>query len=388
MPWRELSVVDQRLEFVRLAESGVVSFAELCRRFGVKRDTGYKWLGRYQRFGVDGLVDRSRRPLRSPLRTSGAVEELVCAVRRAHPAWGGRKIRGFLLRQGHEGVPAASTITQILRRHGLLIPAVPPRRDYQRFEADAPNRLWQMDFKGWFRLATGQRVHSFGVIDDHSRFNLSLRASTNQRTPTVQGYLSAVFATYGLPDRILCDNGSPWGNTEGQPWTPLTVWFADIGIATSHIRPFHPQTQGKEERFHKTLQLEVIAQRPRWDSIDQLQDAFDDFRTLYNQHRPHEALGETVVPADRYQPSSRSLPATVPNVTFPAGSIPRKVSDAAYIQFQGRKFRIGKAFRGRYVGVRPTTTDGIYNIYYRHHLIKTIDLSTKSPNARPPSPRS
>lgn len=382
MPWRESSVVDQRLEFVRLANQNSVSHAELCRRFGVKRDTGYKWLARFQQDGVDGLTDRSRKPQRSPNRTTPETEELVCGVRRAHPAWGGRKIRGFLLRQGHE-VPAASTITQILRRNDLMADADPQPRAYRRFEAPAPNRLWQMDFKGWVTMAKGGRLHPFGLLDDHSRYNLSLRASGNQRTPTVKGYLTEAFSHYGLPDRILMDNGSPWGHTVGYPWTPLTVWLADLGIANSHIRPFHPQTQGKEERFHRTLDLEVICTRARWDTAAQLQAAFDDFRTLYNHHRPHEALGETVVPADRYQASPRAFPDRLPELDYPPGTVVRKVSNKASISFKNRRYRVGKAFRGLFVGVCPTTTDGVYEVYYRHHQVKTIDLSTMSPNARP-----
>ena len=383
VPWRESSVADQRLEFVRLAQQGTISFAELCRRYGVKRDTGYKWLARYQQEGPGGLHDRSHKPLRSPNRTDPGTEELVCEVRRAHPAWGGRKIRGFLLRQGHTQVPAGSTITQILRRNDLMATATAQPRAYQRFETDAPNALWQMDFKGWVSVATGDRVHPFGLLDDHSRFNLSLRASTDQQTPTVKGYLAEVFSVYGLPDRILCDNGSPWGNTVGQPWNPLTVWFADLGIATSHIRPFHPQTQGKEERFHRTLDLEVISTKARWDTVGQLQGAFDDFRTLYNHHRPHQSLGETVVPADRYRPSPRTMPATLPELSFPQGSQVRKVTERADISFKGKRIRVGKPFRGLHVGVRPTTTDGVFDIYYRHRKVKTFDLSTISPNARP-----
>ena len=157
MPWRSSSVSQQRLEFVRLAESGCVSFAELCRRFGIKRDTGYKWLSRYQIEGVAGLADRSRRPKSAPNRTDVAVEALVCRVRRSHPAWGGRKIRGFLLRQGHRGVPAASTITAILRRNGLMTHATAPKRDFTRFERETPNELGQMDFKGDFALDAGGR---------------------------------------------------------------------------------------------------------------------------------------------------------------------------------------------------------------------------------------
>ena len=383
MPWRESAVVDQRLEFVRLAETSSIPFAQLCRRYGVKRDTGYKWLARYHQQGAAGLRDRSRKPHRSPWRTPRKTEELVCEVRRANPAWGGRKIRGFLLRQGHVEVPAGSTITQILRRNDLMADNITQPRAYKRFEAEAPNRLWQMDFKGWVALANGQRVHPFGLLDDHSRYNLCLQASENQRTPTVKGYLTSVFAHYGLPNRILCDNGSPWGHTVGYPWTPLTVWFADLGIVTSHIAPFHPQTQGKEERFHRTLDLEVISTRALWDTTSQLQGAFDEFRTLYNHHRPHEALGETVAPADRYRPSPRALPNQLPPLTYPQGSAVRKVGETAVISFKGRRFKVGKPFRGLHVGVRPTTSDGVFDVYYRHHKIKTIDLSTMSPNARP-----
>ena len=218
MPWREVSVVEQRLAFVRLAQAGGVSFAELCRRFGITRSTGYKWLGRFERDGRDGLVDRSRRPHGSPDRTPAAIEELVCSVRERFPAWGGRKIRGFLLRQGHQAIPAASTITQILRRNGFLPGAVEPR-GYQRFERNQPNELWQMDFKGWFALSTGQRVYPFGVIDDHSRYSVSLHACTDQQTATVQQHLVTAFTRYGLPHAMLMDNGSPWGNTWDQPWT-------------------------------------------------------------------------------------------------------------------------------------------------------------------------
>lgn len=156
MPWRESSVVSERLEFVRLAVEGVIPMAELCRRFGISRQTGYVWLGRYRADGEAGLVDRSRRPWSHPDETPVEMVELVCAVREAHPVWGGRKIRGFLLRQGHRGVPAPSTITQILRRNELLTDPVRPQRDYVRFQADAPNRLWQMDFKGWLTLLDGQ----------------------------------------------------------------------------------------------------------------------------------------------------------------------------------------------------------------------------------------
>lgn len=375
MPWRESSVVSERLEFVRLAVEGVVPVAELCRRFGVSRQTGYVWLRRFQDEGEAGLVDRSRRPLSHPGETGEEMVALVCAVRRAHRVWGGRKIRGFLLRQGHQGVPAASTITQILRRNGLMPEPVRSQRDFVRFEADAPNRLWQMDFKGWVTLRDGHRVHPLGILDDHSRYNLCLQASDNQQTATVQAYLREVFTRYGLPDRMLMDNGSPWGHTTGFPWNPLTVWLTDLGISISHIRPFHPQTQGKEERFHRTLDLEVLNTRPYWTDQSQLQDAFNAFRRLYNHHRPHQALGETIAPADRYHPSTRPFPTELPPITYPEDTHIRQVSADARFSFKGHLYKAGKAFKNKPIGIKPTTTKGTWNVYYRHHHIKTINTN-------------
>ncbi len=383
MPWRSSSVSQQRLEFVRLAESGCVSFAELCRRFGIKRDTGYKWLSRYQIEGVAGLADRSRRPKSAPNRTDVAVEALVCRVRRSHPAWGGRKIRGFLLRQGHRGVPAASTITAILRRNGLMTHATAPKRDFTRFERDTPNELWQMDFKGDFALDAGGRCHPFGVIDDYSRYSLCLVACSNQRTDTVQGHLTSTFIRYGLPAAMLMDNGSPWGNTWREPWTPLTVWLCDLGVEVIHSRPFHPQTAGKKERLHRTLDLEVLHTRPSWITLNEVQEAFDAWNPTYNHHRPHESLGETTVPADRYHPSTTTMPATITPATYPDHWAIRTVSDSSRISFRGHPYRIGKPFRNRQIAIAPTTNPDTYQVYYRHHHIKTLNLPTMSPNARP-----
>lgn len=388
MPWRLAGVSDQRLTFVRLAVEGSVSFAELCRRFGIARSTGYKWVARYGDEGVEGLVDRSRRPFGSPHRTPVEMEELVCSVRSRFPAWGGRKIRGFLVRAGHDRVPAASTITQILRRNGLMADGEPSRRDYVRFERDRPNELWQMDFKGWFTMASGEKCYPFGVIDDYSRYSISLHACLNQQTLTVQGLLTEAFTRYGLPEAMLMDNGSPWGNDWDQPWTPLTVWLCDLGITVIHTRPFHPQTNGKKERLHRTLDLEVLHTRSVWDNIDQVQAAFNTWEPIYNHHRPHEALGETTVPADRYQPSPRNLPDRIEPPRYPDHWHLRKVDSSATISFQGTRYRIGKPFRGRTIALAPTTNPTTYHAHYRHHRIQTLELSTMSPNTRPRSPRS
>ena len=375
MPWSVESVEAQRLEFCGLAVSGSgVSFAELCRRYGISRKTGYKWLGVYRVEGPGGLGDRRRVPKTSPTRTAATVEALVCDLRRAHPAWGGRKIRRRLQDLGHVGVPAASTITDILRRHDLLGTAEPHASGYTSFEADAPNDLWQMDFKGWFETGTG-RCDPFDILDDHSRFNLILRAGINQREATVVAALTDTFATYGIPKRILCNNGPPWGNTQpGFRWTRLAVWLLDLGITVTHSRPMHPQTLGKDERFHRTMDLEVISTRTEWDSHDQVQTAFDHWRIVYNHQRPHDSLNGAV-PADRYQPSPRSMPNRIEPVDYPDSYQVRTVDAMARINFNGTRHKIGKPFTGRHVGVIPTTHDGTYTVVYRHQPIRTINLT-------------
>ncbi len=374
MPWVG-SVESQRLEFCRLVESGFdVAFSVLCARFGISRKTGYKWLDRYRLEGPGGLVDRSRAPVSSPSRTPEVMVAKVLDMRREHPAWGGRKIRRRLINLGNVDVPAPATITGILRRHGLIDPPEPQAGGFTSFVADQPNDLWQMDFKGWFMTGTG-RCDPFDVLDDHSRYSLRLEAGRNQEGATVKASLTDTFSTYGTPKRILCDNGQPWGTSQaGYRWTTLTVWLLDLGISVTHSRPRHPQTLGKDERFHRTLKLEVISTRQQWDSHQQIQTAFDKWRHIYNFERPHDSLNESV-PADRYQPSPREMPTRIEPVGYPDGYEVRKVGAQARIRYRGDRYKIGKPFIGRHVGIIPTTTNGIYNVVYRHQTIKQIDMT-------------
>jgi len=373
VPWAG-SVMEQRLAFVLLVRSGV-SISEACRRFSVSRPTGYKWLARFELEGADGLVDRSRRPVRSPGRTSREVEELVVGVRERFPAWGGRKIRAFLLRQGHVEVPAASTITRILVERGLIPKTEPQQRQFVSFEAAAPNEMWQIDFKGHFGLVDGQRCHPLGILDDHSRFNLNLTACPNQQTVTVRTQLVSTFQTYGLPTALLADNGPPWGSTNSPfRWTPLKVWLADLGIHVIHARPRHPQTLGKEERFHLTLSQEVLTPHQQWDSFTQIQTAFDQWRTIYNHQRPHQSLGDQV-PADRYTPSDRPFPNRIQPPTYPSHYQLRTVDITARITYQGQRHKIGKPFIGQTIAIDPQTNIA----YYRQHPIKVVNHVPERP---------
>src|SRR3984893_8234164 len=263
MPWKDVSIMSQREEFILLALHDGANVRQLCRRFSISAKTAYKWLARYAAGGTEALADHSRRPRTTPGQTSAEVEAAVLAVREQHPAWGGRKIRARLQTLGEADVPAASTITAILRRHGLIDPdEAAQHRAFERFEHAAPNDLWQMDFKGHVAMADGRRCHPLTVLDDHSRYAVGLRACADERGPTVQEELTKLFRVYGLPRRMLMDNGSPWGDEGGQPYTAFTVWLLRLDVAVSHGRPYHPQTQGKDERFHRTLRAEVLRERP------------------------------------------------------------------------------------------------------------------------------
>jgi len=377
MSWREASAMSLRRELVTLALGDGANIRQVCRHFDVSPKTGYKWIGRWLEGGVVALQDRSRRPHHSPRRTAPHLERAVLDVRDAHPTWCGRKIRDRLLAIGMAHPPSASTITEILRRHGRLDPGHSrPSRAWQRFEAPAPNALWQMDFKGHFPLSYSGRCHPLTVLDDHSRFALGLRACPNERGATVQEQLIGIFRRYGLPDRILVDNGSPWGSDAEHVYTPLTAWLIRLGIGVAHSAPYHPQTLGKDERFHRTVKAEAIGTRIFRD-LDECQRRFDQWRDIYNFERPHDSLGRAV-PGNRYQLSRQSFPETLPSIEYGPQDLVRKVQANGEIYFRQHAFHVGKAFRGQPVGLRPTTSDGVWDVHFCHQKVATIHLTAAS----------
>ncbi len=365
--------MSEREEFCRLASVEGCNRRELCRRFGISPSVGYKWLWRYQDEGSAGLSDRSRRPTRSPGRTSEDLEGQILAVRTEHPTWGGRKIKRVLQDGGVAAAPSASTITDILRRHGRLDgPGTGETRHWTRFEHAEPNDLWQMDFKGHFAMREG-RCHPLTVLDDHSRYSLTIGACDDERTATVRAHLEALFARHGLPRRILTDNGSPWGTAGStERHTVLTVWLMDLGVTVVHGRPYHPQTQGKDERFHRTLKGELLDGRI-FESLAEAQKAFDAWRHVYNSKRPHEAL-DLATPATRYRSSPRSMPRYVAPPEYEPQAHVRKVRANGAISFRNRDFSTCKAFAGKYVALRATNTDGLFDLCYRRHRLAQIDL--------------
>ncbi len=373
MPWKAQDTMSLKQEFVALATKDGANRRELCRRFGISPQTGYKWLQRHGAEGGAGLAERSRRPLSSPGASPALIEEPVLALRRKHPAWGGRKISRRLRDLGLAQV-APSTVTSILHRHGLITPeASQAATHWTRFEREEPNALWQADFKGHFDIPQG-RCSPLTILDDHSRFNVTLQACGQTDTHTVQAQMRRAFELYGLPAQINFDNGAPWGapRSPGQ-LTDLGVWLVRLGIRVSHSRPHHPQTNGKDERFHRTLKAEVLNGRT-FDSFERVQAALDHWRGVYNHERPHEAL-QMAVPASRYRHSPRRLPAGMPQPQYAPHDEIRQVGWFGELRFRGNSYKLSSALHRQAVAVRARDgQDGVFDVYFAHHHCLEIDL--------------
>jgi transposase InsO family protein len=356
------------VEEIRFGEQGI---SVLCRKYGVSRPTAYKWLIRSE--SGCSMENMSKAPLNSPGKTAGPVEEMVKQARRKYPCWGGRKLKAYLERAGGTRVPSASTITAILRRNGLISKeASLAAKPFKRFEMDAPNDLWQTDFKGHFGMGNGSRCHPLTVTDDMSRFSLCISAKGNEQLEGVLGSFLSLFRERGLPKAVLCDNGPPWGFTSVFGYTKFEVFLMDRGVLPLHGKPLHPQTQGKEERFHRTLKNELLRQI-QIRNLFHAQKEFDAFRKMYNEERPHCSLGYAV-PADRYRDSERAMPEKIEKWEYPDGCEMKWVRANGCIRFKNKDMFLSEAFYGLDVALMETQDDGFMDIIYRNFKIATIDL--------------
>ena len=371
MPWQEITSMTARKEFVVRAQQPGANISALCRQYGISRKTGYKWLRRHAEDAA--IEDRSRTPHNQPRRCSADVENAVLAMRDRYPTWGGRKLEVKLRETGLAEVPRPSTITAILQRHGLIAPRqrYPPAT--RRFTHAAPHDLWQMDFMGPRPLATDERVHPLTILDDHSRVLLSLTACPHQRLDLVWSHVTACFSLYGLPRAMLTDNGPPWGPGAERGITRFEVWLLRLGIELWHGRVAHPQTQGKVERIHRTINEDVFGIRTFRD-LSAAQLAFDEFQSIYNLERPHEELAYAV-PMSRMQPSPRILPAVVPPPAHAPEDIVRRVRGQGAISFANRSWFLGRGLIGEDVVIRPTTQQGVSTVHYYHKHVGILDLN-------------
>jgi len=371
MPWKETDVAGERIEFVVrvLSESG--NFSALCREFGVSRKTGYKWLRRFEEVGsVSRLVECSRRPHHSPNKTSEALELRVEALRQRY-GWGSKKLQCLLSEEGLH-LPRI-TIDRILKRRGLVNRKPVAKPAQRRFERSLPNELWQMDFKGEYRRHGRAWIYPLSLLDDHSRYCLGLYALRHPDHDGVKGQLVRTFDRYGVPQAMLVDHGTPWWSpANGHGLTRLSVFLVRQDIRLIYSGIGHPQTQGKVERFHRTLG-ESVGRGGELSSLEDYQQAFDRFRREYNEIRPHEALGMER-PAQRYSPSRRTYRSEPPEWVYPPGGEVRRLSAAGVLSWVGRPYFVCEALARQPVWCRRFENRLL--ITYRSLQIREIDLET------------
>lgn len=270
-------------------------------------------------------------------------------------------------------VPSHTTIGKILKRHGYeVIKNQKSHSAKKRFERPQPNDLWQMDFKGSY-MTKISRCYPLTIIDDHSRFSIGLKACPDETNKTVKRHLTTIFKEFGLPEQINVDNGNPWGASDLESYTSLNIWLIKLGIRLSHSAPYHPQTNGKDERFHRTLKLEVLHQR-EYNNHKHMQSTFDQWQHIYNFKRPHQGINNQT-PSTRYHTSSRELPHRLDTFNYEDGEVVRKVSrENGYFRFKGGRYRAGKALGSEYIAIRETDKTDQFAIYFRDSLIKKFTL--------------
>jgi transposase InsO family protein len=371
MPWKETDVLSQRVEFVVRSRSGEESISDLCREFEVSRKTGHKWLRRFSEGGgFSALSDRSRRPRSSPNKTPKVIEDRVVELRQEY-GWSGPKLHELMKKEGVE--ISAPTIDRIIKRRGLVSKEDSNKPATKRFERSRPNELWQMDFKGEYLLPKGGRCYPLSVLDDHSRYAVGVFALTRPNRESVQQSVERCFEAYGLPEAMLMDHGTPWWNSGNEHGlTRFSVGLIKQGINLIYGSIGHPQTQGKVERFHRTMK-HAMKHRGVPQSVEGIADALRHFRQVYNEIRPHEAL-DMDVPSARYRPSPRPFNPYPPEWEYPEGSDIRRVNPPGSLHYRGRRYHVSKALVNEWVWCREIENRLL--VTYRHMYIRQIELDT------------
>lgn len=369
MPWESRTVEEQRREFAQAAMH-CNNFSALCREYGITRRTGQKWVERYRE--GQPLSDKSRRPHTSPARTPENVEQLILAVRADNPGWGARTIREVLLSEGHSDIPCAKTVNNILNRYGCISPEESQKRQpFVRFEKERCNQMWQADFKGEFRMEDGQYCYPLDIIDDHSRFAIRVVPQFSTANVVIPVFTEA-FREFGLPNSVLSDNGAQFAGFR-KGYTRFERWLMDLDILPIHGRIRHPQTQGKIERFHRTMKQELLNHT----AIADMEDArvkLSDWRDKYNHIRPHEALGMKR-PAEVYEPSRRQYTECIAKHEYGGAYHVIKVNSWGYVRFDRWQIYLSETMIDQYIEFRPSTDGESFVACYRNFKIAEFDTT-------------
>jgi putative transposase len=365
MPWIQTEPMTERAKFIIASKEGCYSMTELCERFSISRKTGYKWINRYEADGLQGLSDQSRAPRSHPHRVDDSIRDLLIECRRKHPTWGARKIISILEgRRPDLLLPAASTITEIFGREGLL-QRRHPRKKYAHpgagtLTVGAPNEVWTADFKGEFRMKNRQYCYPLTIADAYSRFLLACQSLSSTAQKGAFPVFKQLFQEYGLPQAIRTDNGVPFSTSALCGLSRLSVWWTKLGIHHQRIDPGKPEQNGRHERMHRTLKAETT--RPPEINLQQQQIRFECFREEFNNIRPHEALGQKV-PASEYSSSTKALPRRTPKPNYASHHEVRLVSDRGSFKFKTHQIFLSLALVKEQIALEEID-DGIWRIYF------------------------
>ena len=376
MPWKGVTVSEQRQRFLEDYQLNYYSISELAERFCISRTTAYKWINRFKQFGQSGYHELSRRPHTCPWQTEKAIVGELVKARKAHPSWGPRKLLDLMNRRNPgRDLPSSSTAMRILSREGL----VRPRRRHRRAHPgcpksvpQGPNDIWAADYKGQFRLKNGKYCFPLTISDLSSRYLLGVDAHSAISLDKSFRHFTAVFHAYGLPNRIRTDNGVPFASNALARLSQLSVWFIKLGIYPELIEPGKPQQNGVHERMHRTLKQEATI--PPGSSLRAQQKKFDGFREEFNQVRPHEAI-EMKRPGEIYQASERTMPKQIETYDYPAHYLVRRVSRAGTIRVFHNQVFVSNTLHEDYVGLEEVD-DGVYDLFFCFYQIGRYELQT------------
>ena len=367
MPWESKTVEEKRKEFVEAAAS-TNNFSKVCRDYGITRKTGYKWVERWK--NEENLTDKSRRPHSTQNRTPIEIEERILQLREENPGWGAKTLKIVLENAGYTNIPCVKTVNNILNRYGCITPEESEKRKhYIRFEKEHCNEMWQADFKGDFLMGNGKRCFPLDILDDHSRFLILISPTESTKEIVIPSFTRA-FKEYGLPNAVLCDNGPQFAGFN-QGYNRFEKWLMDLDILPIHERIKHPQTQGKIERFHRTLKDELLRHKTFADIKDADQQ-MQEFRAKYNYIRPHDALG-SACPGSVYVPSTREYSDTIKPYTYSGEFRVRKVNNWGYIRYDMFQVYLSHTMANEYLEIRPNPLGDSLDICYRNFHIATCN---------------
>lgn len=375
LPWNEESVMSQRQRLIEQLLLPNANVSAICTSFKISRKTAYKWLSRYRTGGLSSLDNRSKEPFIQPNKVSSEMEALIVKSHEENPFWGPRKLRDYLLHvKNMSDVPAHTTFSRVLKRHDCqVIKSNKSKPATIRFEREQPNDLWQMDFKGSF-MTESKRCYPLTILDDCSRYSIALTACDNETSKVVKDHLTTLFMEFGMPNQINVDNGNPWGSADLTSYTSLQIWLMKQGIKVTHSAPFHPQTNGKDERFHRTLKLEVLHQRSY--KSNEIQEVFDTWKHKYNYERPHEALGGKT-PAHVYRVSSKQFSEKPIVFEYEEGIVKKVNPTNGTFRFKGERFKAGKALGGEYIVIKETDKSDEFTVFFMDNFIKKVKLGSQ-----------